>query len=182
MLYMVNPAEWILNLIFENIFIVVIGGLVLYVILDWIRIRRKETLKPLNRSDVERAKFMERMKHNTTTYFNKLKRGVNTIGKITHLREVLITTNPSLEKLELKPNVPNPIKERKIQEFKKKHKETAHLVQLMVKPYLIERFGFTNPFAKTQIFQLNKEQLDRVYYHFLIDIIKAKFDLKEVDE
>jgi len=85
-----NPIQ----LITDNIFYIVIIGLAVYVIMQYFKISSKKLNKPINRSEIERQKFIERMKHNNNqTPYKWLYRDKAVVGKILLYREYM--TNPT---------------------------------------------------------------------------------------
>jgi len=90
---MVNPLDVVMKWCFDNIFILVLVGIVGYFAWSYLRFKRSSITKPINRSEIERMKFIERMKHNPSHSFKWLLNGNKRIGKITHYRT--FQTNPS---------------------------------------------------------------------------------------
>ena len=87
-----NPLDVLMQFLADNVFFLVIVGLLGYLAYMYLRVKRTTLTKPINRSEIERMKFIERMKHNKTESFKWLFRGKNRVGKITHFREYF--TNP----------------------------------------------------------------------------------------
>ncbi len=85
--------EWAMS----NALYLCLVGAVIYFGYNYLNIRTKIKVKPIDRGQIERVSFIERMKHNKNTKpkaFKYLKRGNQTIGKITHYTEGIIKANP----------------------------------------------------------------------------------------
>ncbi len=109
---MASPAwfsfQGILDLVLGNIGILLPIGAVIFFAIGYLRIKSKVNIKPINRADIERQAFLDRMIHNEnkTSHFKTLKRGKHAIGKITHYTEAQIKGNPhnrTIAKMVLKP-------------------------------------------------------------------------------
>jgi len=130
--------QWLLDFIFGNIvWLIIIGGII-FVFVTYLKFGYRHKIKPLNRSEIEQYKFIERMKNNQNSvkYFKILKRGEKTIGKITHFCAVTLTKKG------------NPKEEIK-----------TDICMMLVKPMLISRgrLQITNPLGKVMPMQINKE-------------------------
>lgn len=120
--------EGLMDFLFGNILYLVIGGVGLLFILNYLKIGTRKKIKVVNIADIERMKFIERMKNNkpeSKWFF----RGKDLLGKIQAERNILIKTKG------------NPAERT--------------MIQLLVKPMLIKRLGITNPLAKSMPFQLD---------------------------
>ena len=105
------------------IFIVAVIGFIAYQFFHFIT---KSTTKPVSREEIERQRFIERMKINTNQYpFKWLYRGTDRIGKIIYSKGSQIQGNP----------------------------HNHILIEMVVKPSLL--FGFLNPFGKEMAIQVN---------------------------
>lgn len=91
----------VLDFIFQNIYIIAFIGVAGWFIYYLFRVR--STSKILNRSDIERLKFIERMKHNRIDKPMFLKKGKNTLGLITHFKQfpIEVPSNPDPKKKKL---------------------------------------------------------------------------------
>jgi len=118
------------------IFIVAIIGFIAYQFFHFIT---KSTTKPVSREEIERQRFIERMKINNNQYpFKYLYRGNDKIGKIIYSKGSRIMGNP----------------------------HNHILIEMVVKPVLF--LGMTNPFSKEMAIQVNygsfneKNELEKV--------------------
>jgi hypothetical protein len=118
------------------IFVVAILGFIAYQFFHFIT---KSTTKPVSREEIERQRFIERMKINSNQYpFKYLYRGNDRIGKIIYSKGSQITANP----------------------------HNHILIEMVVKPTLF--LGMTNPFSKEMAIQVNygsfneKNELEKV--------------------
>lgn len=128
---MANPMEAIMQFLMDNIFYIVIIGLVFYVIHNYFKLKRIEKIRSVDRSEVERKNVAERLKLNPSNKYKWLYHGNNCIGKISHLIDTQIQSNP--EKIEVYTMVVRPL--------------------LMEKPVKI-----TNPLAKVKIVEVEKSK------------------------
>lgn len=78
--------EWLLDLIFGNVAILLPIGFIAGIFLTYITVKRRSKIKPIDRADIERNLFIERMKLNKhiPKTFKYLRRGNKMIGLITH--------------------------------------------------------------------------------------------------
>ena len=90
---MANPLDAILKIFFDNIFIFVALGVLLYVFFMYFKVKSKSIAKPINRSEIERLQFIERMKHNVSNTYKYFYKGDTFIGKVVAYREYV--RNPS---------------------------------------------------------------------------------------
>lgn len=120
-----------MDFVFGNIMWFMIGGVILWAVLNYLKVSTKFKPKPLNRSEVERMKFIERMKHNKVSKWKYITHGTKRVGKILAYREFTIKANPKPDK---------------------------KIIQMIFKPMLI--FKLSNPFAKTQAMQLDAQFID----------------------
>jgi hypothetical protein len=95
----------------------------------------KKAPKPLDRSEVERKKFIERMKMNKALDFKWFFRGNQLIGKILYLKPTFI-------------------------EIKKSEPQKLDILEMVVQPSLSSRLKLTNPLAKELCIQINKKNTD----------------------
>jgi len=120
-------ADQIMKFLMDNVFYIVMIGLVVYVLYYFLRVKTVKKLKPLNRSEYERQQFVERMKHNKSHIFKWFQRGKYTLGKIESYRT-----------------------------FKAEFSNPVEITQLVLRPLLIDlkKIQIANPFAQLQAFQL----------------------------
>jgi hypothetical protein len=88
-----NPLDAIMKFVMDNIFvlaIIVVGGYFAYM---YLKLKTKLTGKPINRGEIERMRFIERMKYNRSPIYKWLYKGNQLLGKITMYREYV--RNPS---------------------------------------------------------------------------------------
>lgn len=121
-----------MDFIFGNIMYFVIGGVALYFLKNYFKLGSGKKVKIVNVADIERAKFIERMKNNKSE-FKWLTRGGNLIGRIQALRNATVKG--------------------------KKGKEDIHITQILVKPMLVKLLNIPRPFSKTMPMQLQFELL-----------------------
>lgn len=140
---MVNPIDQLLKFIFDHVFYIVVIGFLGYFAYNYLKIKKK-SFNIVDRSEVERLKFIERMRPNKVDGKLFLFRGKINLGKITHYKMF------SVEKSQ--------IKSKKNKEADPIPKKMINMVQLIVKPTF---FIFSNPFSKAQCYQLNKKFLER---------------------
>lgn len=124
--------QGVMDLVFGNILWFMIGGVIVWAAWTYLRVGTRFKPKPLNRSEVERMKFIERMKLNKTDRWTHIKHGKKTVGKILAYRELTIKGNP---------------------------KEDKKIIQMIFKPMLISKIA--NPFGKTQAMQLDAKNIGR---------------------
>jgi len=125
----------LMEFIFSNIVWLVAAGVIGYIILTYLRVGTRTKIKPINRAEIERIKFIERMKHNKSKAFNWLRHGNRLIGRIDALDVVSL------------PIKGNPAPEKKV-------------IRLLIKPTLTSKLPIVNPLAKTQAFQLGLDNID----------------------
>lgn len=131
---MVNVLDKILQFAFNNLFYIIIIGIIGFIIYRFVIVRRR-SVKIIDRSEVERIKFIERMKANKTEIPINFYRGSVNYGLITHYKEY--------DTIKGRPNK------------KDKNKEEPEMIkisQMVVKPTLFGKFP--NPFAKSKCFQI----------------------------
>jgi hypothetical protein len=122
-----------------------LGGALIYFIWNYFKIKRK-SLQIIDRSEVERIKFIDRMWANKVNSKLYLYRGDSLLGLITHKREFI-----SKEERKKRNKANDDKLESELKEY--------HVSQVLVKPCII--FKIANPFAKIQPFQFNDEMLKK---------------------
>lgn len=128
---MANPLELLMKWAMDNVFYIVIVGLIIYVLHNYFKLKRIEKISSVNRGDVERKNIIERLKLNPSNKYKWLYKGTNCIGKITHLIETTIQTNP----------------------------EKIDIYSLVIKPMLTSKYiKITNPFAKSKVIEVEKSK------------------------
>jgi len=103
-------------------------------------LRVKKTYKVLNRSEVERLKFIERMSQNKVIKPMFLYKGKKMLGRITHLKEFAYKGNPKGDNILID--------------------------QFVVKPILFGKIP--NPFTKSRVFQIGVDSMDISNFKFVI--------------
>lgn len=124
-----------MDFIFGNVMYFVIAGVIIYVVLNYLKFGMKTKIKPLNRSEVERIEFINRMKENKPNVYKILRRGNHILGKIQSMRIINIEKNPT----------------------------PTQLCQMVIKP-TIWKTNIMNPLAKSVCFSINTnkiQELDR---------------------
>ena len=78
--------EWLLELVFGNMAYILPVVAIGFFILTYLTVKGRSKIKPIDRADIERKLFIERMKLNAepTKHFKFFRRGKKVIGKITH--------------------------------------------------------------------------------------------------
>jgi hypothetical protein len=130
--------DFIQVLINNSLYIAIVGilGFIAYQFFHFVS---KSTTKPISREEIERERFIDRMKINHNIYpFKWLYRGHDKIGKIIYAKSSQITGNP----------------------------HNHILIEMVVKPTLF--WNFTNPLSKNMAVQLNygsfneKKELEKI--------------------
>lgn len=125
------------DFVFANILYFVIGGVGLFFILNYLKFGTRKKIKVVNIADIERMKFIERMKNNKPALFKSFYRGdTQLVGKIIAMRDL-------------------PIKNKDYKANSKSVPKQVSVLQLLVKPMLIAKLGITRPFSKLLPFQIN---------------------------
>lgn len=123
-----------LEFVFGNIMYFIIGGAILYVILNYLKFGTRSKIKPVNRAEVERIEFINRMKENKPEVYKYLKRGDSMLGKVIGMRVLKVEKNPHGE---------------------------ATLCQMIVKP-TIWKTAIANPLGKTRCFSVNTDKIEQL--------------------
>ena len=121
-----------MDFIFGNIMYFVIAGVGIYIVSSYFKFGTRKKIKIVNISDIERMKFIERMKNNKSTY-KWLHRGKFLIGKVVAYRNATIKG--------------------------KGKDDPIHLSQMVVKPMLSKALGIPRPFSKLMPFQINADMV-----------------------
>lgn len=127
----------IMAFIFNNIFYFIALGFGIWFVSRYLKVGMGKKIQSVNIADIERMKFIERMKNNKPILFKWLYRGKDMIGKIQAMRTIPIKPNPT----------PNP------------NGSPDYVVQLLVKPMLVAKLGITRPFSKLMPFQIAKSTI-----------------------
>ncbi len=131
----------VINFIFSNILWFIALGLFGWIIYNFLKVGKRK-LKVVDRKEIERVNFIERMRFNPSAKYRWLYkgyeqlgfgtdleyRGVVLLGKITHYLESVV-----------------------------KSSKDTRIITLIVKPALIKSLGITNPFKKSQIIQFEND-------------------------
>lgn len=135
--------QGIMNIIFGNITVILLAGFGIMFLAKYFKLTDKMKFKVIDRSEVERVKFAERMKLNPSKKYRLFIVGKTPIGKITHFREF---------------NLGNP--------------HTKQFTQMMIKPMLISNgcIQIANPIAKSQCVEIEKKivRLDKASKHVIV--------------
>lgn len=83
-----NPLDWLLNFLMQNVFYIVIIGVAIYFLAMYLKVKSKTKYKIIDRRVIEKANFIEEMRYNIADKFKWLFKGKQLIGKITHYVEV----------------------------------------------------------------------------------------------
>ena len=86
--------DTIMATLFDNVFLLVVIGLVVYFLYYFLRIRKKMNIHVIERSELERQKFIEDMKYNISSKFKWLIKEGKVIGKIVNYIEASVIGNP----------------------------------------------------------------------------------------
>lgn len=130
----------LLDVVFGNIVWFMVIGALGFAIFSYLRFGTRKRLRPINRSEIEKINFRERMKNNANTapFFRVLKRGNSVIGKITHFSAV------------------------KLKESKNPHpRPETEICMMLVKPLLLNnvKLNMSNPLTKAMCIQINKKNI-----------------------
>lgn len=117
--------------IFDNIFYFIALGFGIWFISRYLKVGMGKKIQQVNIADIERMKFIERMKNNKPILFKWLYRDNHMLGKIYAIRTIGVKHNPG-DKV---------------------------MYQFLVKPMLIAKLGITNPFSKLMPFQISSDIL-----------------------
>lgn len=143
----VNVGD-IIDFIFQNIWIIVAISIAVIYLKDLVKWKTK--IKPLNRAEIERQKFIERMKANPANRFIMLSKGGHKLGIVTHFKEFYY---PEIK-------AENVVKKGKVVDVKKiETGKNKKIVQILVSPLLFGKIP--NPFAKTQCYQIGENSMKR---------------------
>jgi len=114
--------------------ILIAAGLVgVYIIYEFFwKSDEKKPPKPIDRREVERKNFIERMELNPSISYKWFLKGANIIGKIMFLKETTIEGNP----------------------------EKHNVIEMVIKPALLSKFKIENPFAKEMCVMIDKKNTD----------------------
>jgi len=142
--------QGLLDFVFGNIVYFLAFGGIVYFILNYLNISSKRAFKPVERSEIERIKFIDRLQNNTTE-FRHLFRGKHLIGNIKKL-SVLTVDNPTL------------YNKKKKKGFKKEEKtpevSQMTIVQLIVRPTISNMIRIDNPMAKLMAFEISIKHIE----------------------
>lgn len=132
---MANPIEIALGFLVRNFIFIVPICVIAYLVYRYLTVTRKAKLKPLDRSEVERLRFIERMKYNKPSIYKWFKRGEIYLGKIEYARN-FTTGNPTKD---------------------------LEVTQLVVRPLLLNigRIRLSNIFTKLQCFQIATKHIQK---------------------
>jgi len=116
-----------MDFIFGNIMWFILAGVGFYVISNYFKLGSKIKFKVIDRSEIERIKFIERMKMNPSKDYTLFCVGDRVIGKISHFRQYTIG-NP-----------------------------TKQFTQMLMKPILISKgnIHIANPMAKVRCVEVD---------------------------
>lgn len=89
-----NPLDALMKFFFENIFFFLVCGFALFFAIKYFRIKGKSITRPINRSEIERQRFIERMLPNINNE-EWLYRGKYNLGKITRSKVSILKGNPT---------------------------------------------------------------------------------------
>ena len=131
MAFPVMSLSGAMDFIFGNIMYFVIGGVALFAVTNYFRFGSRKKVKIVNVADIERMKFIERMKNNKSS-FKWLHRDKFFIGKIVALRNATIKGKSNPEK---------------------------QITQMIIKPMLSQRLNIPRPFSKLMPLQLDYNML-----------------------
>jgi hypothetical protein len=92
----------------------------------------KKPPQPLDRREVERKNFIERMKLNTPVYYRWFLKSSDIIGKIISMKDTIIEGNP----------------------------EKHEVIEMVVQPALLSRFKIANPLSKKMCIMMDKKNTD----------------------
>jgi hypothetical protein len=129
----VNPIDLILN----NLIYIIIAGVGFFIIYEFfIKSGPGKKLKPLDRSEVERRKFIQRMKMNESMQWKWFFKGSQLLGKIRYLKPTTleIKGNPSTKNVDI--------------------------LEMVVTPPLFGRFKIASLFAKDICLQIDKNHCE----------------------
>ena len=159
-----NIADAVMAFLFQNIFYIVLLGLVVYFAFLYLRFGRKTTYKVIDREEVERQKFIDAMQFNKRKDIKSLWKGE------------IILPNGSNAKARVLPmerigNIENylefsqvPIKlseiEGKITYTEVINEKSMDLIAITIKPTIF--LGISNPFKKSQPLLLEKDTTYKV--------------------
>ena len=144
----------LLDFVFGNITSILIVGGLGFAIWYFLKISSKPRLKPVDRSEIERMKFIERLKVNDSNY-KTLWRGNKKFAKILKMSALEIPVFESIKKKK------DPKKEEKRgkPQYEIVQTGTAKIIQLVVKPFMFKFLPITNPFSKDMAIQLKIDDL-----------------------
>lgn len=120
-----------MDFIFGNIMYFVIAGVGIYAVQRYFQFGTRKKIKIVNIADIERMKFIERMKNNKSDY-KWLHRGKFFVGKIVALRNANIKGKSNPEKV---------------------------ITQMLIKPMLSKRLGIPRPFSKVMPLQMDYNRI-----------------------
>ncbi len=155
----------LINFVFQNIFWFIFLGVGFFLIWNYFRIKQKKTVI-VNRSNVERLNFIERMKFNPSTTFKWLYKGFTEtnnphknykgkvfLGKITHYTETIV------------PNTDNKFKisDEQFKKFKKEIKDLQDLVKDQYSKIMKKEYKDFE-IAKTEYHKTRQLLIDKVAY------------------
>lgn len=122
-----------MDFVFSNVMWFVFAGVLIYIIQRWVRVRSSKKAKTVNIAEVERGKFVERMKHNRPDSYKWLYRGNKLIGKIYAIRDIIIAKTG-----------------------KGKHQTPDYPVtQFVIKPMISKKLNIPRPLSKLIPFQID---------------------------
>ncbi len=151
----------IMDFMFNNIFYFIIAGFGIWFLLKYLKFGSRTKVKVISRGEIERLKFIERMKFNESETFKDFVVGDRLRGRITHFRQF---------------TVGNP---------------TKQFTQMLVKPMLIRKLNIVNPVAKHKCVQIDSKLVtldektkavkivDGVFFDFLFGIYYDTVDEKQ---
>lgn len=118
-----------MDFIFGNIMWFVIAGMAVYFISNYFRLGKKLKFKIIDRNEIERIKFVERMKMNPSKDYSLFVVGNRVVGKISHFRQYTVG-NPSKQ-----------------------------FTQMLMKPLLISKgnINIANPMAKVRCVEVDSK-------------------------
>lgn len=153
----------LLDFIFGNIIWIGLIAGVGFLLYNYLRVSSKPRIKPVERSEVERVRFIERLKHNDTE-FKYLFRGKTLIGSIRKLTVLNIFVPTEYDKKKKKGRPQKEEKDEKedpkIKEDPKTDENKVRVIQLVVKPVISRILRIPNPLAKDIPFQIKLENVE----------------------
>lgn len=145
----------LLDFVFGNIVWFILFGGIVFLILNYLKVSSKKAFKPVDRSEIERLKFIDRLQNNDTE-FRHLFRGKNLIGNIKKMSVLTV-------------EVPDIYDKKKKKAYKKEEKAPADpekedqkltcVVQLIVKPTISNLIRIDNPLSKLMAFQISQQNV-----------------------